>query len=164
MSPASKPKRKNGEYRQLLERAALATGPGPCIMAGTTRRPMAWIGKKCMKASRAVWIIGNGDPGDLWVLHTCGQGDQGCIRIGHLYLGTRADNIRDMVADGNALRGERGTATKLSEEQVREILTRRRAGDGVRQIARDYPVSRSQVSRICRGERWAAALSEKEAV
>ncbi|MFF0401747.1 hypothetical protein ACFYSJ_39495 [Streptomyces sp. NPDC005248] len=86
-----------------------------------------------MNASRAVWIIAHGDPGDFHVLHSCngGSGATGCINIRHLYLGDNEANKRDMVASGHTIRGKshgnRGEAhgnAILSDDAVRDIRSR----------------------------------------
>ncbi len=50
-------------------------------------------------APRIAWAVANGnDPGDLLVCHTCDNPN--CVNPGHLWLGTNADNTRDMFAKG----------------------------------------------------------------
>jgi len=87
-------KRGNGAFRALVEASARATDDG-CINAGTKSRPRIRYGGRDMNASRAVWCIANGDPGELKVLHRCGN-DQ-CLNIRCLYLGTTSDNANDTV-------------------------------------------------------------------
>jgi len=74
-------------------------------------------------APRASWIIHRGPiPDGLWVLHECDV--RSCVNPDHLFLGTRQDNIDDMVRKGRHVvgdhRGENGT-NKLTGEQVLEI-------------------------------------------
>ena len=52
-----------------------------------------------MDAHRAIWTMFVGPiPAGMWVLHRCDR--PGCIWLPHLYLGTPADNIRDMHERG----------------------------------------------------------------
>lgn len=111
-----------------------------------------------MSASRAVWFIAEGDPGEAWVLHTCSRGWQGCVNRRHLYLGDAAQNSRDMVAAGNAATfnaGEGNGNSKLSAVQVVEIRQRYALG-GIRQkdLAKEFGVGRSTVSEIVNQRLW----------
>jgi hypothetical protein len=52
-----------------------------------------------VKAHRIAWFVAYGTiPTGMHVLHRCDN--PGCINPTHLFLGTNADNIRDMVAKG----------------------------------------------------------------
>lgn len=52
-----------------------------------------------IRAHVASWIIHNGEiPPGLLVLHKCDNPP--CVRPDHLFLGTHADNIADMIAKG----------------------------------------------------------------
>jgi hypothetical protein len=84
-----------------------------------------------------------------------------CINPDHLYLGTHADNHRDMDERGrrvppprNDLRGEKSWAHKLTEQQVLEI---RASPDLQRVLAERYGVRQNTISRIKTGRRWAHA-------
>lgn len=46
-----------------------------------------------VRASRLMWFLVKGDPGDLKVLHSCDN--PSCVNPSHLFLGTNSDNMID---------------------------------------------------------------------
>ncbi|MEV5012849.1 helix-turn-helix domain-containing protein [Streptomyces sp. NPDC055692] len=148
-----------GTVRQILL-DAIATETDECIILPPKRnRPTANIDGKGVNASRAVWILAKGDPGDAFVLHSCHRGNDGCINLRHLYLGDQARNMRDMDEAGRRRTANRAKESngrrKLTEAQVGKIRRRYQAG-GVRQVdlGREYGVSQAVISAIVRMKRW----------
>lgn len=75
---------------------------------------LTWMTQR-WHAHRLAWTLTNGEiPDGLWVLHRCDN--RGCVRPDHLFLGTRADNIADMVAKGRAVKPPRRQSLALSGE------------------------------------------------
>jgi hypothetical protein len=110
-------------------------------------------GVRCLRtAHQASWLIHKGvalEKG-LVLRHTCDN--RLCVNPAHLVPGTQKDNMRDMI--------ERGRAhAKLNVEKVREIRRRASEGQTFATLARDFDVSRSQIGRICKGERWAHVVA-----
>jgi hypothetical protein len=75
---------------------------------------------------RYSWEIHRGSiPDKLCVLHICDTPT--CVNPEHLFLGTQADNMRDMYAKGRDYRGPKTTIgekhgmAKLTEEEVRTL-------------------------------------------
>ncbi len=57
------------------------------------------VNDKLVVASRIAWELAKGPiPDNVNVLHKCDN--PGCTRIEHLFLGTRKDNSKDMIAKG----------------------------------------------------------------
>lgn len=84
--------------------------PNPCWeWVAATRHGYGVIGTgpRCTKlsiASRVAWEIAHGEPvpEGFCVLHRCDN--PLCVRPSHLFLGTQADNSRDMVTKGRSKR------------------------------------------------------------
>lgn len=134
-----------------------------CIdLAGYKNRPNVAFQGKVMEASRAVWWITNGDPGDAAILHTCHRGKEGCINIRHLYAGDNIRNIRDRVEAGRSCQGEHHWAAKIGDADVAKIRERFRSGTrwnpgNATALAGEFGISAEQVSRIARGKQRIAA-------
>ena len=107
------------------------------------------------KAHRASWELAHGAiPPGICVLHKCDHPP--CVRPEHLFLGTKADNTRDMVSKGRA-RGVVGIEhhnAKLTNADVIEIRRARAAGESVREISARFGISGPIVYRIMSGKRW----------
>ncbi|MEU0629605.1 helix-turn-helix transcriptional regulator [Streptomyces sp. NPDC005989] len=151
--------RRMGKLQALVRQAAEAETDDCVIITGHKRRPTARIDGQTMNASRAVWIITHGDPGNRAVLHTCHRGMEGCVNKRHLYLGDQAQNLRDMDEAGRRItpdrRGEANGRHKLTDRKAAEIRRQYAAGD-VRQVdlAKQHGVSQAVISAITLSKRW----------
>ena len=85
--------------------------------------------------------------------HSCGKGHLGCVNPRHLSWKTPAENPKAKEFHGTILRGEDTGRAKLTNAQVREILSRRKE---VRRKdwAAKYNVSPNTISNICTGRSW----------
>lgn len=110
---------------------------------------------------RAAWEVTNGAiPDGMFVCHKCDN--RRCCRPAHLFLGTHADNMRDMDEKGRrrTLRGEERPAVKLSEAAVRDIKARhirgihpaRRTGASTLELATEYGICKQYVQDIVKGK------------
>jgi hypothetical protein len=96
-------------------------------------------------------------PPGMYVLHRCDN--PSCVRPGHLFLGTQADNVADMNAKRRHWRfadapEKACLAVKLSWRAVRTIRRRVAAGEVQRRLAREYGVSPATLCRIIKGKAW----------
>lgn len=85
-------------------------------------------------------------PAGALVLHRCGHA--GCINPFHLYIGTALQNALDRRLHGTHCRGKDLPQTKLSDADVLAILA---SSERVTDLAREYRVSKSCISRIRTG-------------
>jgi len=118
------------------------------------------VGAVTCLAHRVSYAISHGRiPRGMCVLHSCDE--PSCVNPAHLWLGTQADNMRDMRKKGRAStgehapRGEQVGNSKLSELQVLEIRDMYAGGGYMqRQLAGEFGVSGQLISRIVRREIW----------
>ena len=88
------------------------------------------------------------------------NGDRADNRAVNLAYGTRAENIADTMAHGRVKKGQTHPASRLAEEQVKEIKMRALAGENQYELATLFGVGQDQVSRIKTGKRWAHVEGE----
>lgn len=104
-------------------------------------------------AHRVAWKLTNGPiPDGLFVLHRCDNPP--CCNPSHLFLGTHADNMKDMTAKGRH-KGRPSPGRLLTTDQVRRIKNRVRTGESRRQVARDLGKDHRLIARIMTGELYA---------
>jgi transposase len=83
----------------------------------------------------------------LQVLHRCDN--PACVRPSHLFQGTAADNMQDMLRKG------RNANARLSAEEIIAIREASNHGETHRAIARRFRVAPPHVAKIVRGDSWA---------
>lgn len=107
-------------------------------------------------AHRISWEIWRGEvPRGLHVLHRCDTAC--CVNPDHLFLGTHADNMADMRKKGRRLGagvGSKNGRSKLSDDSVARIRQMAASGLYLREIAPQFDVGMSTISRVLRGESW----------
>lgn len=111
-------------------------------------------------AHRLSWIIHYDPiPGDLRVLHTCDNPP--CCNPSHLFLGTQADNVRDMDnkgrrgnGGGTKALGELSHQAKLKSTDIPVIRRLHKEGATYAEIARRYAVSAQSINAIIAGKTW----------
>lgn len=110
-------------------------------------------GRKFLKSHRVAFELVHG-PTKLHVLHHCDNPP--CCRPRHLFKGTQRANMADMLRKGRkAIQyGEDASRAKLTWEQVKEIRTRRAAGESGTALAREYGVHHMSIYGIASGKYW----------
>lgn len=88
------------------------------------------------------------------MLHACDN--RKCVNPDHLFLGTAAENNRDMMVKGRnrQLYGEQCKHAKLSQDDV--IKIRKLHADGIcqRRIAERFSVGFKAINKIVKRQRW----------
>lgn len=117
-----------------------------------------------MRSHRLAWIVQCGPiPPGLHVCHKCDN--PGCVRADHLFLGTKSDNMRDMVRKGRnsnfGKRGESNAHSKLTADKAGWI--RRVVADGLEHAEAAWllGVSRTTVFNVVHGISWAAEVDSQ---
>lgn len=98
-------------------------------------------------------------PAGMCVCHRCDN--PSCVNPEHLFLGTQADNIKDMGAKNRrvSLPKDSNPSAKATPEQAQAIRSAFLSANGRRfyggaALGRQFGLSQTQVSRIARGENW----------
>lgn len=132
---------------------------------------MYWNGRP-VAAHRIAWRLTYGDiPQGLCVLHRCDN--PRCVNPDHLFLGTLADNNRDMAQKGRAVggtsfginngphkhpermrRGETHGMSKLTEAIVRNARHARLNGSSFNRIARSIGCDVQTIRKAILGITW----------
>lgn len=112
---------------------------------------LTWQNKGA-RSSRVAWELTNGViPEGFEACHNCPDGDNpSCCNPSHMFLGTQADNIRDMWGKGRGI-----VRAKLTWQLVREIRSAYALGkSNQKQLAHEYGVLQSTISLIITGKNW----------
>jgi len=149
----------NTNYEWLKQQIATRTAEGcwkwpySCDKFGYGRLWLPDFKKNGMAHIAAFYIVNGRLPKDK-VLHKCDC--PSCFRPDHLVEGSQIDNIRDMHEKGRAVIpvGERAGASKLTEDQVREIRKLAAAGASYGELSRQFGVWYTCIGQIVRRESW----------
>ena len=104
--------------------------------------------------SRLAWTLSHGPiPSGVMVLHTCDVPQ--CCALEHLYLGTAADNVRDMYQRGRAGTHRKRHGRRLTREQAYELRAWWKVGGWKhRELAAAFGVSVHTSESIVQGRCW----------
>lgn len=107
---------------------------------------------KKTRAHRMAFYFANGYMPKHFVLHSCDN--RLCVNPNHLSEGDAARNLREMSERGRSYHGNRHHFCKITEADA--IRVKAMLSDGVPQadIAREFGIVQSAVSRINTGKNW----------
>lgn len=98
-------------------------------------------------------------PDGLSVCHRCDVPQ--CVNPDHLFAGTQAENVADMMRKGRydlgGRRWQKGSEcprAKLTEDDVKRVLAALASGRPQQDIADQYGITQTAVSRIALGRTW----------
>jgi len=112
------------------------------------------INNKIYYTHRIVYELINGSiPSNLSILHHCDN--PSCCNPNHLFLGTRADNIKDMVSKGRQSKGENRPNSKHIYSQIVKIRQLYSTGKYTqKQLGEKFNLNQSNISRIITNQKW----------
>jgi hypothetical protein len=127
------------------------------------------LGPRILKAHRLMWQMEHGSiPAGMFVCHHCDNPP--CTNPAHLFLGTNAENMRDMRRKGRGvpppvrfggpggvppkLRGEKHGRAKLSSGDVLDARAAYGAGARIAELARRYGVHPRTMRDALLGKHW----------
>jgi hypothetical protein len=110
-----------------------------------------------IRAHRLAWELERGPiPDGLLLCHRCDTPE--CINPAHLFLGTDADNHRDMDrkgrSRGGSSKGEAHPGAKLTDADVAMIRELNSAGMGPSSLARQFGISQATAWNIVNRNTW----------
>jgi len=120
---------------------------------------------RALRSHRVSWEIHNGlIPEGMCVLHHCDNPH--CVNPRHLFLGTKKDNVYDMIKKGRdrldmGPHGEQVGSAKLIRHDVRLIRKVLKRGWTQRKIAKAFNVSHATINDINTGKHWHWLLEDK---
>lgn len=114
---------------------------------------------KHLTAHRLVWQWTNGPiPAGMEVCHKCDV--RACVNPAHLFLGSHAENMRDMIAKGRAdhsrnPRGERNASAKLTWADVAKMRSLKATGRYSNvELGRMFGVTKSAARMVVSHQTW----------
>lgn len=115
------------------------------------------VANKLHKTHRFAWRLYRGAiPDGAHVLHRCDV--RCCVNPDHLFLGTHAENMKDMALKGRGRtsdkRGEKSGTSRLTDEKVRTARAMRVTGFRQHEIAKLLDVSVMTINRLLNGKAW----------
>ena len=114
------------------------------------------------RVHRLIWTLACGEIEEKKLIcHKCDN--PCCVNLSHLFIGSYLDNNRDSRKKGRGRKqnGENNTSAKLTETQVKRIRWLYDGGHAQADLARQYKVDQSNISRIVNLKKWKKIQNKK---
>jgi len=136
----------NGSLLERFRSKFIEGDPNECWEWAGSRNSMGYgdirIDGCTIRAHRLSWEIYNDlIPPDIEVLHKCNN--RACVNPNHLYLGSQAENLKQMVDDGRC-----PVRAKLYDEEIAQVRALLEEGFSFRRIEEVTGVGRCSVNNI----------------
>lgn len=111
------------------------------------------INGKMINTHRLSYELYNGPiPKGLYVLHKCDN--KKCVNPEHLFLGNQDINMKDMAKKDRHLYGEKSPLSKLKEEEVKDIRSRKKYRGLQTDLAKEFNIDQTTISLILNNKIW----------
>lgn len=148
-----------GEPEAFIQQVVLSCDGEECLIWPYSTKGNGYgqinVGGRRVVASRYICEAAHGSPPspDHQAAHACGNGHLGCVNPKHLSWKTSSENHADKLIHGTHSRGERSPLSKLSEEQVLEIM-RLKGVKSQTKLAAEFGVATNTIAHIHNGRTW----------
>lgn len=141
---------------RIMSRLECDPNSGCWLWSGAVNRKgygLIGVGQRTALVHRALFECTNGPiPDGLQACHRCDT--PACANPDHIFLGSGAENVADMVRKGRQVAGERQRVAKLTTEAAREIMS---SEDPASLLAALYGVDRATIYCVQTGRSWRRA-------